>query len=111
MAAVKSGYPPQSLTIVPELPLSSLGLRKGEQIIVSQRTGAAALARSSPPNPKADSPPPDRTPTSGSSFYPGLLSGGPSNAASQTAESDSVRTDGGFLVHRVSQFYKTFCSD
>jgi ubiquitin thioesterase OTU1 len=100
---VKSGYPPQSLTIVPELPLSSLGLKQGDQIIVSQKAGAVDRAL---PKPKLATSPPTRTSVSasapGSSLSAGLSSGVPSNAAAQTKEPDSVATDGGFLIHRVS---------
>lgn len=34
--AVKTGYPPRSLTLIPELPFSSLGIIAGDQIIVSE---------------------------------------------------------------------------
>lgn len=110
--AVRSGYPPRSLTIVPELPLSSLGLMQGEQIIVSQKAGAAVRTLSSPPNnsPAVSastriSAPASVAPVSGSSLRAGFSSGASSassNAAKETSEPDSVATEGGFLVHRVS---------
>ncbi|XP_006457987.1 hypothetical protein AGABI2DRAFT_148501 [Agaricus bisporus var. bisporus H97] len=39
--AIKTGYPPQSLTLIPELPYSSLGIMKGDQIIVSENSSSA----------------------------------------------------------------------
>jgi len=35
-AAVKTGFPPQSITMISELPLSSLGLKRGDQLIISE---------------------------------------------------------------------------
>lgn len=108
---VKSGYPPKSLAIVPELPLSSLGLRQGEQIIVGQKAGTA-----SSPAPVS---PPKTVPSSGAqtSTSPSKRPPAPRNATSVASgagiasvdtaqtnptEQDSVRTEGGFLIHRVS---------
>lgn len=108
---LRSGYPPRSLTIVPELPLSSLGLKQGEQIIVSQKSGAVVRAPSSPSNSKAAASssartfaPASVTPLSGSSLRADFSSGASSassNATKETSEPDSVATEGGFLVHRV----------
>ena len=69
---VKSGYPPRALAIVPELPFDSLGLRRGDQIIVSEV-----------PNTDAHIPPQQGPPT--------LSPSGP----------DHVQVDAGFLIHRV----------
>lgn len=95
---MKSGYPPKSLTIVPELPLESLGIKRGEQLIVTQRSGTSA-SRPGPPSipaqPQAPVQPreePESLFTSGSGRAANTSSGGP----------DSVQTDAGFLVHRVS---------
>ena len=99
---VKAGYPPHPLTIVPELPIDSLGLKQGEQLVVTQRPSAGhqafQSARSSPfpaPRPAAamtgltasqvrDTP----TPTA----RPGGKGGLP----------DHVPTSNGYLMHRVS---------
>ena len=35
MHVVKLGYPPRALTLIPELPLSSLGLQRGDQLVVT----------------------------------------------------------------------------
>ncbi|KLO08950.1 OTU-domain-containing protein [Schizopora paradoxa] len=90
---LKSGFPAKSLTIVPELPLESLGLKRGEQLIVTQKSGSAPLsapppaaaAQSQAPSQLRDEPAPRNRGVSSSS------KGGP----------DTVPTDAGVLVHRV----------
>ena len=100
--AVKAGYPPRPLTaVIPELPLTSLGLAPGDQLIVNQKSGSAA-----PPSPGVTSStaqsravvnPPASVPTLSSNaaqVAPGFSeagNGGP----------DYVEIDGGYLVHRV----------
>ena len=100
---VKSGYPPQSLTIVPELPLSSLGLRQGEQIIVSQK--ASARGPSSISKPMSSAPALSIGSTGNSSFAP-ANSNPPPTSSKLSGKPDAVRTEGGFLVHRVSIIFK-----
>ncbi|THH17533.1 hypothetical protein EW146_g3295 [Bondarzewia mesenterica] len=102
---LKAGYPPRSLTgVIPELPLSSLGLSPGEQIIVTQKPGPSASASSSsaplrpplPTDPRANivNPP---------ASLPSPSSTGPSStSAARSDEPDYVETpDGGYLVHRI----------
>ncbi|KAH7929706.1 OTU-domain-containing protein [Leucogyrophana mollusca] len=89
---IRSGYPPQSLTIIPELPLSSLGLKAGEQIIVNQKVTPAARQPSFPTNSSSlASRPPQSSPPQRSTTKPTSGSSGP----------DSVETSGGVLVHRI----------
>ena len=104
---VKSGYPPQSLTIVPELPLSSLGLRQGEQIIVSQKASARGPSSMSKPMSSAPAPSIGSTArsTGNSSFAPADSNPSPT-PSKPSGKPDTVRTEGGFLVHRVSIIYK-----
>lgn len=93
---VKAGYPPHALTIIPELPLESLGLQPGEQLIVSQSPGAlaqpaftpapASTTAAAPPVPAISNPPQRAGAISGPS-------GGP----------DAIEVDGSYLVHRVSE--------
>ena len=103
---MKSGYPPQSLTIIPELSLSSLGLKAGEQIIVNQKPD---LGPQSKPHPT----------TSGFAPLPTSQSSQPrNNYATQTPSSSTrpqlspssspehVTTDGGVLIHRVRKTSK-----
>ena len=88
---VKIGYPPQSLTLIPELPVSSLGLSKGEQLIVNQN-GKEQNSGSTPA----------RSTTSAST--PGAVlqpSARPPAVQPRTKEPDSIETEGGYLVHRV----------
>ncbi|KAF9500486.1 OTU-domain-containing protein [Pleurotus eryngii] len=70
---LKAGYPPRDLHLVADLPVSSLGLRDGDQIILT--------ASSSPPVPPETRPPP-----------PPPSAAGPVHVAT---------ADGSFLVHRV----------
>lgn len=108
MYVVKAGYPPRALTaVIPELPLSSLGLAPGDQLIVVQKSGSAAPpgvtsaapTSSSPVNPAY----PDHTPA----VARPTLSSNPRPAAptrSTTTEDggpDHVAMDGGYLIHRV----------
>ncbi|KAJ6597085.1 hypothetical protein DFH09DRAFT_111441 [Mycena vulgaris] len=114
---LKSGYPPRTLTVVPELPLSSLGLSAGEQIIVSEiAEPSGGVSRSH--NPPASSSSPFLTPMASSGARASPASSAPSSrppAASRApgptpapstplasaSGPDAVETDGSFLVHRV----------
>lgn len=99
---VKAGYPPRPLTaVIPELPLSSLGLAPGDQLIVVQKSGSAAppgVSSAAPPISPVNqrSPPAGRSPPSSN----------PRQAApvASTTEGDGpdyVDVDGGYLIHRV----------
>ncbi|KAK0210873.1 hypothetical protein DFS33DRAFT_1296101 [Desarmillaria ectypa] len=91
---LKHGYPPQSLTLIGELPVSSLGLTRGDQLIVNEEPGHVPdPLRSSPPaNPGFRSAPPART-----SSIPIIPASPP--AIANTLE--HVPIDGGYLIHRV----------
>ena len=89
---VKVGYPPKSLTLIPELPISSLGLSKGEQLIVNQNGGGQST-RSVPTRSATD------TSSAGLVSQPRAW---PSPLVEPTKnEPDSIETEGGYLVHRV----------
>ncbi|KAJ7632808.1 hypothetical protein FB45DRAFT_832127 [Roridomyces roridus] len=77
---LKTGYPPIALEIVPELPISSLGLKASDQIIVSENAPAPA-APNPAPAPTAALPTPRTAPT--------------------TSGPDAVEVDGSFLIHRI----------
>lgn len=108
MVTVKSGYPPQSLALVAELPFSSLGIKKGEQIIVNRKVETAApprtsfLATSNTTGLATASTGSDHTTSVVSSGVtadpPSILETGDDNSG----EPVTVAMDGGFLVHRVS---------
>ncbi|KAG6332670.1 hypothetical protein ID866_6415 [Astraeus odoratus] len=89
--AVKSGYPPQTLTMIPELPLSSLGLKAGEQIIVNQISSSFVSGPLGPPRvaQPASHPPFSLAPQRG--------------AVPASTGPASVETPSGVLVHRVGQ--------
>lgn len=113
--AVKVGYPPKALTaVIPELPLSSLGLAPGDQLIVIQKSGSAASAAaptsssSSPANPAYPGHTPaaarsTHTPASNSNPNPRQVGGAPtlSTTIKNDGRPDYVTTDGGYLIHRV----------
>ncbi|KAG9124435.1 ubiquitin-specific protease otu1 [Ceratobasidium sp. 392] len=85
---LKTGYPPKALALVPELPLSSLGLQRGDQITVTLNTNSATPTSSARPPAPASTPrtQPASTPTSAPKATPG---------------SDGfVETPAGTLVHR-----------
>jgi ubiquitin thioesterase OTU1 len=106
--AVKTGYPPRALTaVIPELPLSSLGLAPADQLIVVQKSGSAAAPTpstlsSSPVNP-------GHTPAAARSTHTPSSNSNPRQvvapALSTTIEDDGrpdyVTADGGYLIHRV----------
>jgi ubiquitin thioesterase OTU1 len=100
LVLVKSGYPPRSLTIVPELPLASLGLNKGEQIIVSQKAGIGSE--------KGLTESPGRSPAS-------PLQADPSSSPSRSRQVmkapgsnlDAIEVDGNVLIHQVCVFRRS----
>jgi len=97
---VKSGYPPRPLTVVPELPVSSLGLQRGDQIIVSEAPADVTPGSSSisPQSPSRSAAAPSRSaPTRTSVPAPA-----PAPTLKPTESGpDAVEVDGSFLVHRV----------
>jgi ubiquitin thioesterase OTU1 len=114
LRAVKAGYPPRALTaVIPELPLSSLGLAPSDQLIVVQKSGSASAA--APTSSSSSSPSsPGRTttaarPTHGTSSNLPRQAVASTPALSATIESeddgrgrpDYVTMDGGYLIHRV----------
>jgi len=90
---VKAGYPPQVLTVIPELPLASLGIKSGEQLIVSELPGLSPSIPVTPSGRSNDNPPVRRPVHTSSTSVP---------VASAQLGPDYVDTDGGVLVHRVS---------
>jgi hypothetical protein len=89
---VKTGYPPRSLEIVPELPLASLGLSPSDQIIVVQKEGPSGSLAPSSNSPASALPAPTAT-----------------SPAVPITSSDSVPVNGSFLIHRVRLLW-TFLS-
>lgn len=115
---VKSGYPPRTLTIIPELPLTSLGLKTGEQLIVSEnpepshtvssRSVDKPVSASSVVNAPAPSTSSSRPPPSGGAAARSFTSNTPATPqapqpSAAPVVADHVETDGGVLVHRVSR--------
>ncbi|TDL21569.1 hypothetical protein BD410DRAFT_771503 [Rickenella mellea] len=124
---LKSGYPPKSLTLAPEQPLTTIGLNPRDPLVVTQRTSSTSSATnrigsttsttttttgstSTMEPPKRSIPPPSRRPEPAASPppAPGLApSGGQrparagGGAGASSGEPEYVDVDGGALVHRV----------
>ncbi|KAF8511946.1 OTU-domain-containing protein [Hysterangium stoloniferum] len=92
LQSLKAGYPPQPLTAIPQLPLSSLGLKRGEQLLVTQASGGGI---SHAPQSTVTSPSPGLNPPNISSQQP------ITQHRKQGLGDEYVQTDGGVLVHRV----------
>lgn len=101
--SVKVGYPPRSLYLVPELPVSSLDLKSGDQIIVVS-SGPASPPSAAPPAPSFQPPVSTKAPISNPpSQSSNALQRQPSIPASGPAVSsgpEMVDTPSGSLVHR-----------
>ena len=105
---VKAGYPPRALTaVIPELPISSLGLAPGDQLFVNQKSGSAAPLGVTPtPGPPSALPAnPHATVVNPQASLPPSSSNPRPVAATlsavQSSDPDFVQTDGGYLVHRA----------
>jgi len=99
---LKCGYPPRPLSLIPELPVSSLGIGKGDQLMVNELKGPAASsstatrpteAKSQPrTQPQSSRPIPMPSPNTARKQPQPQMSSGP----------DTVPAPGGgLLVHRV----------
>lgn len=89
---VRSGYPPTSLTLIPALPITSLGIKKGDQIIVTESISRGTTF--SPVRPIGGT-------GSAAGVNPPKTSGEQSMLGRQALGDDYVQTEGGVLVHRV----------
>ncbi|KAF9013972.1 hypothetical protein BDQ17DRAFT_1231135 [Cyathus striatus] len=93
LQVLKAGYPPRELTLIPELPVSSLGLSRGEQLIVSGKL-ASSTSQGSATTSSQTTPPSElksAVPRSPTRSQPPISTSGP----------DHVETDSGVLIHRV----------
>ncbi|KAF5371743.1 hypothetical protein D9758_003602 [Tetrapyrgos nigripes] len=99
---LKTGYPPRSLTIVPELPLSSLGLKAGDQLIVSGEVEPSDSNRllDNARNTSSTSAKTSASTTDVFSSAP-LSSTQPAVQSKSTRGPEHVPTSSGALVHRV----------
>lgn len=105
--SVKAGYPPHPLTLIPELPIESLGLQQGEQLVVNKRS-SAGLTHGSAHAPRAaassaysaPSPAAPMTGMTASQVRSPVPLAGPGSAKGGGPE--YVLTSNGYLIHRVS---------
>lgn len=108
---VKTGYPPRPLTLVPELPIASLDLKSGEQLIVqetalgSSRGSESNAARSPPPRAAPSSPKRREQPSQAAPLAAAIRKPtqprAPSPKRKSGKEVESIEVDGGWLIHRV----------
>ncbi|KAF9475865.1 OTU-domain-containing protein [Pholiota conissans] len=101
---LKAGYPPRALVLVPELPVSSLDLQRGDQLIVSESatpSGSSAPAASATSAAPAQSPSTQRAGPAVSTLPPLELARRPAAQPNPTSGPDHVELDGSFLIHRV----------
>ncbi|KAI0748106.1 OTU-domain-containing protein [Daedaleopsis nitida] len=98
---LKAGYPPRPLTLFPELPIDSLGLQQGEQLVVTERssTGHQAFGGATSSASPASGP---------AAAMTGLTASQVREPPRQTAKSgakgggpDYVPTGSGYLIHRI----------
>ncbi|KAI0636990.1 OTU-domain-containing protein [Trametes polyzona] len=106
---LKAGYPPHPLTLIPELPIDSLGLKQGEQLVVTQRSSAGLTHGSGQPhraNANATSPFPAPSPAAVMTGLTASQVRSPSPVARPAAGGkgggpEYVITNNGYLIHRV----------
>ena len=92
MMIVKCGYPPRALTLIPELPASSLGIGRGDQLMVNESKGPSSTTSAPAPAPSRPQPPrQNHKPVQSQAKATALSASGP----------DFVPVPGGVLVHRV----------
>ncbi|KAG9054707.1 ubiquitin-specific protease otu1 [Serendipita sp. 407] len=121
---VKTGFPPRSITLISELPIASLGLKRGDQLIISELKPTATTtapaptpASSSNPAPSRSSnpistgrpqgPPPQPKPApkfieptqTSNDAQPSMTAQPPVETPSAPAE--EIQTPSGVVVHRV----------
>ncbi|KAJ4497964.1 hypothetical protein C8R41DRAFT_916988 [Lentinula lateritia] len=98
--SLKTGYPPRNLDLAsPELPVSSLGLKGGDQLIVGEEPASRIN-----PTPSSFATKVDRAtsvPTPSSRAPPQASSAPPISSSTTSNGPVHVSTDGGVLVHRV----------
>ena len=58
---MKTGFPPRSITLISELPLSSLGLNRGDQLIISELKPGQTQAPTPTPTTSAPVPAPEQS--------------------------------------------------
>ncbi|KAJ3863477.1 hypothetical protein EV359DRAFT_43065 [Lentinula novae-zelandiae] len=98
--SLKTGYPPRNLDLTsPELPVSSLGLKGGDQLIVGEEPASRINSTPSSFATKVDRA--TSVPTSSSRAPPQASSARPISSSTTSNGPVHVSTDGGVLVHRV----------
>ncbi|KAJ3818338.1 hypothetical protein EV361DRAFT_808640 [Lentinula raphanica] len=100
--SLKTGYPPRNLDLInPELPISSLGLKTGDQLIVGEESGSSSRVASSESNSSQAKRinPVSPAPVTSKPSQP--VPPAPVNPPPSSSGPVHIPTDGGVLVHRV----------
>ncbi|KAI5119741.1 hypothetical protein M0805_008671 [Coniferiporia weirii] len=101
---LKYSYPPRQLVLAPELPMSGLGWKTGDQIIVTQKAGSGAVSSSSSPLPATTAARAPVKPPAVPAQVPARPAAPAQPARLESSGSEApeyVTTDAGMLVHRV----------
>lgn len=103
---VKAGYPPHPLTLVTELPIDSLGLKQGEQLVVTQRHASGHQAFQAAPSTAFPAPSPAAAMTglTASQTSDSPRTPAPTATSANKGGQDYVLTSNGYLMHRVSAY-------
>ncbi|KAH8107017.1 OTU-domain-containing protein [Cristinia sonorae] len=95
---LKAGYPPRTLTLIPELPLESLGI-KGEQLTVNAKPAPKSSTNAAPSAASTLGP---MTGSTASQVPRSEVDASPARSASSSSGGpDYVQFDGGYLVHQI----------
>ncbi|PIL23982.1 transcription factor [Ganoderma sinense ZZ0214-1] len=100
---LKAGYPPHPLTLVPELPIDSLGLKQGEQLVVTQRPASGHQAFQAAPSTAFPAPSPSAAMTGLTASQTRDSPRTPAPAATNAGKGGPgyVLTSNGYLMHRI----------
>ncbi|KAI0780957.1 OTU-domain-containing protein [Trametes elegans] len=103
---LKAGYPPHPLTLIPELPIDSLGLKQGEQLVVTQRSSGITHGLGLPPSAATSSPAAAPSPDAAMTGLTASQARSPTpvskpSGAKRGGGPDYVLTSNGYLIHRV----------
>ncbi|CDO68300.1 hypothetical protein BN946_scf184799.g27 [Trametes cinnabarina] len=105
---LKAGYPPHPLTLVPELPIDSLGLKTGEQLVVTQRSSGISHGSGAPPRAAAGGAVASASPAAAMTGLTASQVHDPTSAPVSRAtggakggDPEYVVTSQGYLIHRV----------
>ncbi|KZT11322.1 OTU-domain-containing protein [Laetiporus sulphureus 93-53] len=98
---LKAGYPPHPLTLIPELPLSSLGLKAGDQLTLIQKASAPSAPATFQSTSAAVSSLGSQAAAMTGMTASQARSPEPPASKGRSTGPDVVPMEGGYLVHRI----------